>query len=295
MSAETEDPIPYPLPDNWDERGMAPVSTVAYAIMAITAAVLLLLGTARALRGDTGGTVLWAVVFGALMAWLSVSREGPPRRYRGPVLMNAVALTRADQQPPDSWVHFFRQQLASWGLGWALLIGGAGSGGLLVVAAIRAVESAGGGWLLLIVPLALGAALLVLCGVIALVAAYRSGSFGRIPIGISMGSSGFSRHYLDAIDVVPWEQVQRVVALAREEGSTEGARRVRIERHGSEPLELSVDRYTVPPWVLYAALRYWHEHPERREEVSTTVAQQRLERWCAMGSVRVPHQAAVRR
>ena len=135
MSAETEDPIPYPLPDNWDERGMAPVSTVAYAIMAITAAVLLLLGTARALRGDTGGTVLWAVVFGVLMAWLSVSREGPPRRYRGPVLMNAVALTRADQQPPDSWVHFFRQQLASWGLGWALLIGGAGSGGLLVVLA----------------------------------------------------------------------------------------------------------------------------------------------------------------
>lgn len=182
-------------------------------------------------------------------------------------------------------MHFFRQQLASWGLGWALLIGGAGSGALLVVAGVRVIGSGDGGWLVLIVPLALGAAVLVLCGVIALVAAYRNASFGRIPIGISIGRSGFSRHYLDAIDVVRWEHVQRVSALAREDRSTEGACRMRIERDGGEPLELSVDRYPVPPWVLYAALRYWHEHPERREELSTTVAQQRLERWSAAGSV----------
>lgn len=111
MSADAEDPIPYPQPDNWDERGMAAVSPGAYVITAVTAAALLLLGVVRALQGDAVGTVLWAVAFGVLMAWLSVSREGPPRRFRGPVLMNAVALTRADREPPDSWVHFFRQQL----------------------------------------------------------------------------------------------------------------------------------------------------------------------------------------
>lgn len=72
----------------------------------------------------------------------------------------------------------------SWGLGWALLIGGAGSGALLVVAGVRVIGSGDGGWLVLIVPLALGAAVLVLCGVIALVAAYRSASFGRIPAAV---------------------------------------------------------------------------------------------------------------
>lgn len=294
MSADTEDPIPYPLPANWDERGMAAVSPVAYAFIALTAAALLLLGVSCAVRGDVLWTVFWAVCFGALMAGLSVSREGPPRRYRGPALINAVALTRADREPPDSWVHFFRQNLASWGLGWALLLGGSGSGALLVVAGMRVVERDAGAWLLLIVPLALAAAVLVLCGVIALVAAFRSASFGRIPIGISLGRAGFSRHYLDAIEVVPWEQIRAVSALARDDGSTDGPRRVRIEREGREPWDLGLDDYAAPPWVLYAALRYWQEHPERRDELSSTVAQQRLERWCAEASAALPRRAAAR-
>jgi len=100
MSDDAEDPIPYPLPANWDERGMGAVSPVAAVFMALTAAALLVLGATCAVRGDVLWTVFWAVSFGALMAGLSVSREGPPRRYRGPVLMNAVALTRADQEPP---------------------------------------------------------------------------------------------------------------------------------------------------------------------------------------------------
>ncbi len=295
MSDDAEDPIPYPLPANWDERGMGAVSPVAAVFMALTAAALLVLGATCAVRGDVLWTVFWAVSFGALMAGLSVSREGPPRRYRGPVLMNAVALTRADHEPPDSWVHFFRQQLASWGLGWALLLGGTGSGALLVVAGARVVERGAGAWLLLIAPLVLGTAVLVVCGVIALVAAFRSASFGRIPIGIAIGRSGITRHYLDAIEIVRWEQVRAVSALGRDDRSTEGARRVRVERDGSTPWDLGVDDYAAPPWVLYAALRYWHEHPERRDELSSTVAQRRLGRWCAAGDARGRRMGAERR
>lgn len=281
MSTHAEGAIPYPLPRNWQDRAMRPLSVTAVVIMATVAAGLLSLGTLFALRGEVFNTILMTVFYGALMAGFAVSRDGGRRPIRGPVLMNAVALTRADSAPPDSWVHFFREGLGSWMLGWGLLLGGAGSATLLVMAGMRAVTIGADGWLLLVVPLGLGAGILVLCGVIALVIAFRSASFARIPIGVSIGRSGVSRYYLDEIESVRWEDIRAIRAVAREDGDTEGSRSVLIERSGRDPWRIGIDEYPTPPWVIYAALRFWHEHPEERGELSGTFAQHRIEQWCA--------------
>ncbi|MCE4026006.1 hypothetical protein LXM50_08475 [Microbacterium sp. Au-Mic1] len=281
MSTEGGGAIPYPLPRNWRDRGMGPLPVTAMVIMAAVAAGLLTFGALHALGGDVLGAILATVFYGALMAGFSVAREGGRRRIRGPVLMNAVTLTRADSAPPDSWVHFFREGLASWALGWGLLLGGAGSVVLLAMAGIRAVAIDAGGWLLLIVPLGLCAGILVLCGVIALIIAFRSASFARIPIGLSIGRSGVSRYYLDAIESVRWEDIRSIAAVAREEDDTEGSRSVLIEREGRDPWRIGVDEYPTPPWVIYAALRFWLEHPADRGELSSTFAQRRIQEWCA--------------
>ncbi|MGN8027739.1 hypothetical protein [Microbacterium sp. 22242] len=280
MSTEAVETIPYPLPRNWQDRGM-PVKPVGrVAIMTLVAALLLAFGARGALLGDLFGVVLWAVFYAALMCGVAVARVGPGR-IRGPVLMNAVALTRAKHEPPDSWVHFFREEFGSRVLGWALLFGGLGSGALLTTAGVRAVATGAGWWLYLVIPLGLGAAVLVLCGAIALVVAVRSASFGRIPVGLSIGRSGIVRYYLDAIETVRWEDIRSVTAIEREDRDTEGGRDVLIDREGQDPWRVGVDQYATPAWVLYAALRYWHEHPEARTELSTTFAQRRIEQWCA--------------
>lgn len=280
MSTDARGVLPYPLPRNWQDRGMGPMPVTAIAIMTVVAAGLLAFGALRALGGDVLGTVLASVFYGALMAGVSVSREGGRRRIRGPALMNAVTLTRADSAPPDSWVHFFREGLGSWTLGWGLLLGGAGSAVLLVMAGARAVAVDAGGWLLLVVPLGLCAAVLVLCGVIALIIAFRSASFARIPIGLSIGRNGISRYYLDAIESVRWEDIRAITAVGREDSDTEGSRSILIEREGEDLWRIGVDEYPTPPWVIYCALRFWLEHPAHRGELSSTFAQRRLEQWC---------------
>jgi len=280
MSTDAGGVLPYPLPRNWQDRGMGPLPVTAITIMTVVAAGLLAFGVLRALGGDVLGTVLASVFYGALMAGVSVSREGGRRRIRGPVLMNAVTLTRADSAPPDSWVHFFREGLASWTLGWALLLGGVGSAVLLVMAGVRAIAVDAGGWLLLVVPLGLCAAILVLCGAIALIIAFRSASFARIPIGLSIGRSGISRYYVDTIESVRWEDIRAITAVAREDSDTEGSRSVLIEREGEDPWRIGVDEYPTPPWVICCALRFWLEHPANRSELSSTFAQRRLEQWC---------------
>jgi len=281
MSTEIGGVIPYPLPRNWQDRAMKPLPVTAVVIMALVAAGLLTIGVMLALHGAVLWTIVLTVFYGALMAGFAVARDGGRRPIRGPVLMNAVALTRAESAPADSWVHFFREGLASWTLGWGLLLGGAGSAVMLVLTGMRAVSIGADGWLLLVVPLGLGAGILVLCGVIALVIAFRSASFARIPIGLSIGRSGVSRYYVDAIESVRWEDIRAIAAVAREDSDTEGSRSVLIEREGREPWRIGVDEYPTPPWVVYAALRFWHEHPDARSELSTTFAQRRIEEWCA--------------
>lgn len=280
MANERWDPTPYPLPRNWQERGLPPLSMTAVALMVVVAAGLLAIGVLRALVGDALATAFWAVCFGALMAGISVARDGAPRRIAPPVMMNAVALTRAQQAPPDSWVHFFREGLGTWWLGVPLALGGIGSGAMLTIAGVRTVADGRGGWLALIAPLGAAALAMLGLGVIALVIRYRAASFGRIPIGLSIGRSGIARYYLDAIETVGWDDIVSVEAMEREERQTEGARRVRIARRGEEPWTLGVDEYSTPPGVIYAALRYWHEHPAAREELGTTFGQRRIERWC---------------
>ena len=263
--------LPYPAPETWlsDEQYFPTPVIWATGGIAISVGVMSVWFTATS-------AVVWGVVCALLFGVLSVFALAFGLfavRHTPPQLINAVTLARATVRPVDDWVHFNRERpVRLWARIWLMLCG-IGTGTLLVFALPGVLAGPGGAWwLILFIPL------LIVCSVVGLFALLqaaldaKNSSFGRIPVGVAVGRHGISRYYVaGGLQYVPWESVTAVEAMPRS--------RIRIEYGQAEPLEFTAGVFDQHPTVIYCALRFYFEHSELRDEVGTTIAQQRFEAW----------------
>ncbi|MBM7831778.1 hypothetical protein JOE59_002483 [Agromyces cerinus] len=223
------------------------------------------------------GSLAWGVVLAVLFGLLALTTTAFGLfavRRSPPVLINAVTLGRATVRPVDDWVHFCRERpVRIWSVLW-LILTGLGSGVLLGLA-MPGVLSAPGGlwWLFLFVPLLALCLVALGAGVLQLVLDGKNTSFGRIPVGLTLSRHGVARYLVaGGVRWVPWDTISGV--------ETQLHSRVSISRIGrSEPLEFTAGVFEQDAVLLYCAVRFYVDHPELREELSTIVAQRRFESW----------------
>lgn len=277
--------LPYPLPEAWKLNDTQLVRRWPAVLWGFIVAGLAISMVAANLEGDVGGGIIRATLVGAVGAGLGVSYQRSGSEQGLPLLLNAVVLSRATVRPPDSWIHFFRETGPSrWLTAWFSIAGILSSIGL-GWASISAVQAGIGLLLLVTIPLLLGALILVLTGGIAIVQVVRHASFGRRPIGISLGRHGLIRYYLDSVDVWPWESIAAIKATGKvidKENDDFTANLVIVPVEQPEDVTLNeyeVWGYQSHAWLIYTAARFWAEHPEHRDELGTTFGQQRIEAW----------------
>lgn len=280
-------PLPYPLPEGWTVHpGRLVRRWPAWFWSAVALALVLAAGQA-VLAGSIGWGILFTALFGAVGAGLGVAYERAGSERGLPRFINAVVLTRAVSRPPDSWIHFFRESgpsrwLTFWfaATGWLAL-----ASFVWLTVLVARVGGAALWWLALIIPLGLGALVLATAGTIAVAQRIRHSSFGRRPIGLSIGRSGVVWYYLDDVDIWPWEAIHAVRPSATVFDKAAGDFSAAIEiRSVQKPADVSQDEYILDrfeshAWLIYTAVRFWAEHPELRSELSTTFAQRRIESW----------------
>lgn len=279
--------LPYALPAGWTVHS-APVVRrwPAWFWSAVVLGLAIAAGNA-VFRGEVGWSILFTALFGAGAAALGVSYQRAGSERGLPRMINAVVLTRARVRPPDSWIHFFREAgptrwLTFWFAagGWVSL-----AASVAIIVLIARASGAAFWWLLIAVPLGLGALVLATAGTIAVAQRIRHSSFGRRPIGISIGRSGVVRYYLDDVDVWPWEAIRDVRPSSTVFDKSAGDFSAAIRLHSArKPAEVSQDEYILDgyeshAWLIYTAVRFWVDHPEMRHELSTTYAQRRIESW----------------
>ena len=277
--------LPYPLPEAWKLHDKPLVRRWPAVLWAVIVAALAVAMVVANLQGDVAGGIIRASLVGAVGAGLGVSYQRSGSEQGMPLLLNAVVLSRATVRPPDSWIHFFRETGPSRWLTACFAIAGVLSTTGLLWASISAVQAGAGMVLLLTIPLLFAALVLTLAGGIAIVQVVRHGSFGRRPIGISLGRHGLIRYYLDSVDVWPWESIARIEATGRvidKENEDFTANLVIVPV--TQPEDVSLNEYEIwgyqsHAWLIYTAARFWAEHPEHRTELGTTFGQQRIQAW----------------
>ena len=277
--------LPYPLPEAWKLNDAQLVRRWPAVLWAFIATGLAITMVAANLGGDVAGGIIRSTLVGAVGAGLGVSYSRSGSEQGLPLLLNAVVLSRATVRPPDSWIHFFRETGPSRWMTACFAIAGTLSSVGLTWASISAVQAGVGLILLLTVPLLLGALVLTLAGGIAIVQVVRHASFGRRPIGISLGRHGLIRYYLDSVDVWPWQSIAAIKATGKvidKENDDFTANLVIVPVEQPEDVTLNeyeVWGYQSHAWLIYTAARFWAEHPEHRTELVTTFGQQRIQAW----------------
>lgn len=278
------EPVPYPLPEKWQLTAARPTRwwwVVLWCAVGGAAAAFALFGL---VQGDPVRGFVGTLCFGVIGTVLGVTyiRYGGERGM--PQLLNAVVLTRALVRPPDSWVHFFREAgPGHWLTVSFTSVGLCASAGFAWVATL--VIRDGGdavGTLFVTVPLFLAFLIIAAAGIAATILQWRHASFGRRQSGLSIGRDGVIHYNLDTVQVWPWESIAQVRAVA--EGVVPEAGdfipKVAIARRdGAEEIELHLGGHHAHAWLIYSALRFWHEHPEARRELSTSAAQRRMRNW----------------
>lgn len=279
--------LPYPQPEAWRVHSAQLVRRWPAFVWAGVAVVLGALALAANVRGDIGGGILFASLFGGVGAALGVSYQRSGTERGLPHLINANVLTRATVMPPDSWIHFFREAtLGVWLTVWWVTTGTITSASFIwTTVSIAREGGATLGLLALVIPLGLGALVLALAGWIAVAQLVRHGSFGQRPIGISLGRSGVIRYYMDGVDVWSWDDIASVSGTGHmiDKDTQDFTAMLEIEK-SAHSVDVTLDEYDITgyqshPWLIYTAVRFWAEHPELRHELSTTYAQRRIEGW----------------
>ena len=263
--------LPYPTPEGWLPDAQYFPNPVIWATGGVAVAV----GVASALLIAVG-SLAWGVVLAVAFGMLGVLAAGFglfATHRRPPQLINANTLSGAMVRPVDDWVHYFRERPAgAWVRTW---LGFSGLGtALLLGLAMPGVLAAPGGawWLLFFVPVLVGCVVLVVYGVTQLAIDIRNSSFGQAPVGLAIGRHGVSRYLLAGATWVPWEAIAEVQAY-------EHSRVVLVRRDGAPDLEVSAGVFEQDAVLLYCAVRFYVEHPELRDELGTTLAQQRFVAW----------------
>ncbi len=273
MSISRGEP-PYAVPPELLTPGEKFPRPVAWGTGAVAAAL-----GAVSVWCTVSGSLIWATVSAVLfgvVAVLAFAFDLGDAAARPPQLLNAVVLGRATVAPADDWVHFYREQtMHVWVRVW-MVLSGIGTAALLVFAMIAVLATPGGvWWLFLFVPL------LIVCAVAGTYALLqnlldaKNTSFGRIPVGLTLGRSGITRHLVAGAHFVRWEDVTAVDVAPHA--------RIRICRGAGESLEFTAGMMQERAGLIYNAIRLYAEHPHLRAELSTTEAQRRFEAWHSSG------------
>lgn len=282
-----DETLPYPLPDMWQMRAAKPLGPWAAGLWMLLAAALAAGAVAMLQRGDFLGGTLLTVIAACVTLGVAVTGKHAGAERGMPRLINAVVLTTARVRPADSWIHFFREARPGIRLIVGFTAAGLFASAAFTWAGVLAVASGGDAPLMLIalVPLVLAALVVALAGVLSAVIRWRHSSFGRRHIGLSIGRHGVSRYYLDEVDTWAWESITEVRATVSAVDKTNGSFMPGIviahakDEDGLTEHKYTLDDYEAHAWLIYTALRFWAEHPESREELSTTFAQQRIAGW----------------
>ena len=285
--------LPYPLPPKWQVHAAKRTATWLVVFGATSTFALGAFAVWAAARGDQVGTIVWAFFFAAigLVTGIAYERSGDEKAL--PAMINAIALSRAEVRPADSWIHFFsRSGPGRWQTAFFTTAGCGGSAMFAWASALAVMKAP---WALIAtIPLLLGCLVVVIASVMAVWLRWRHSSFGRRPIGISLGRHGLVYYYVDGVDEWPWESIARVrpSVTAVDESTGDFAPGLIIEPAAgaeNDANDYSLGGYQSHAWLIYTAVRYWSEHPDARGELSTTFAQRRIEGWRdAMRAQRFP-------
>lgn len=273
---------PYPLPEGWSlqQARREPAWRIAAWAVAYTFLVSRMIW--HLLDGSLGWAVAQLLISGVigLIAvgefWLAGGERGRP------VLVNAVALTRAEVRPHDSWVHLFRDGRVPVivQIGLFVVSGFALTGA--VSSSVLAIEQRSQGVLLLTIPTALVAAIGVIAAFATVLLDRAVRSFGRRPTGLALGRTGLTRLTLDDPIDIAWERIRSVRPQSVIHNAASGDFIASIElRTDTEPVLVPLGGMDAHAMLVYTAIRFWVEHPERRDELSTTFAQRRMLEWHA--------------
>lgn len=273
--------LPYPIPDRWQRRtqlfggikGMWGLLAL-FVALAVASVFIIPVETTR-----VGLALATGVGLSGMLASFGLDRfDG---QVEPPKMINAVTLTKADHQVPDSWVHFFREKSVTLWASFIQLVTALVTIALLVWLIILMGERDEG--FMMWIPIVMGVVSVVYLAVTLanIWHRVRDSSFGRIPIGVTLGQHGIARRYLADISYVSWEQVHVVKAQARLKADDGSASEVVQVTHDGEtvPLEVWLNDFESQPWLIYSALRFYAENPEARRELSNTGAQKRMESW----------------
>lgn len=275
---------PYPLPPDWKLQAPRQGSVwwiISFAVIALTA---LGFAIAALLQSDPPASIIPAAIFVLTGLCLGVVTERTGDERGDVRFINAVTLTNASRRPVDSWIHFFREAPPRRRM--VLVFGVIGLVGCaLAIIGIVQTLAQGHGWLLLIlVPVLLVCALFALAGGIGVVIRFRLASWARRATGYAVGAGGISSYLLDAVQTWSWDEIESVSARAMvfDVDTGDYAPYITVHLRGEDmPEEFAVSDHEAHAWVIYCAMRLWHECPDLRGELSTTFAQQRMEGWAA--------------
>jgi hypothetical protein len=93
--------LPYSLPDDWqlhETQLTRRWPVVVWSLIAVALAVAMAVAN---LENDVGSAILYASLFGGIVAALGVSYQRAGTERGLPHLINAIVLTRATVRPPD--------------------------------------------------------------------------------------------------------------------------------------------------------------------------------------------------
>lgn len=279
----------YPLrePARWREA--KPVGRFTLIFGAVASLVGLLLTVMVMSNGAPFVGVVavsWPIVLGVVVMGLWVFDRMP----RGDAeLVNAVAVTPSDDRLPDDWVHLVRGRAVPPLLQIGLIAYGAYGVAMSVGAALDATANDdGAAFLAAIIFAAIGVGMLGVAAWAAL-GRRRLSSFGRAPIGLTLGASGITLVTVRRTRFIAWDDIRTIATpvAARSRDTEHLYRTVRLTagggagESGGEALEvlLPMSRYRLEPAALYTALVTFSQHPGLRELLGTTHGQALLDAW----------------
>jgi hypothetical protein len=205
----------------------------------------------------------------------------PANASRSPLtLVNAYAFSKSSTPPVDQWLHFAQLRPVPWNMItlFALLFLGS-TWGFFAVFTQFADDRGPTIWVL--VCCAAGA-LYFGWGTVMSLLSHPTRAGWPHPHGIGIGESGIAYRLSGGDSDVPWNAITAIRATVTNADNRRKANVtvLRVEYAGSH-VDISPMVLGVSPLVLYWSLLFYWKSPGHREELGTTVAQQRMDGWLA--------------
>jgi hypothetical protein len=221
----------------------------------------------------TGSVPLVTQTYDVPADWLPRSASRKPL-----VLVNAMAFSKSSTPPPDQWTHFAKLRPVPW----RLLTGYVVITLACLWGFLGAINLAGDNLWQAMFPI-------VVCGVGALFFGWAAvaslASYGKRTgwphlHGLGIGRSGIALRFAADDADVPWDSVTAIGAVFTNAGHPKKAH-IPVLRvsYADTFVDLNAQILGAAPTVIYCALSYYWRNPAQREELGTTVAQKRMDRW----------------